>query len=392
MTTTSLSVPFYRHDLTAADASSVAAVLSTPFLTSGSVGRAVEEKIAGFFGTPGALLVNSWTNGALTTLFALGIGPGDEVIVPAMTFISSVNVVEMVGATPVFVDVDPDTLLMIPDAVRNAVTANTKAVIPVHLYGQMCDIAALRAALADRPDIRIIEDAAHCFEGSRDGHRPAAFGDVAIFSFYATKNITCGEGGAIAVRDEALLTPLLQARLHGMTADAVDRYRNNRYRIWDMVRLGCKANLPDLLACLLPAQIDAIEGKLKVRQQLAQAYRDAFADGPIRLPKQVPNSVSAEHLAVIHVPPAVRDDAIQALNEAGIGVAVHFRSVPSTTYYRTRYGYTDADFPVSYHWGAGVISLPLYPSLTETEQRYVIDTVRAKVYPLCNRALAGASA
>jgi dTDP-4-amino-4,6-dideoxygalactose transaminase len=380
------AVPFFRHDLSGQDASSIASVLNTPMLTSGAVGRKVEDQIAAFFGVSGALLTNSWTNGALTALFALGIGRGDEVIVPAMTFISSANVIEMVGATPVFVDVDPDTLLIVPEQVRAAVTPRTKAILPVHLYGQMCDVAALRAAIADRPDIRIIEDAAHCFEGSRNGHRPAAFGDIAIFSFYATKNITCGEGGAIAVRDEALISPLTQARLHGMTADAIDRYRNNRYRHWDMVRLGCKANLPDLLAVLLPSQIDAIESKLVTRRRLADAYRAAFADGPVRMPRQIENAVSAEHALVIHVPPAVRDDAIEALNVAGIGVGVHFRSVPSTTYYRTRYGFRNGDFPVSDAWGAGTISLPLYPSLTDDEQRYVIDAVREYVYPMCKHA------
>jgi dTDP-4-amino-4,6-dideoxygalactose transaminase len=379
------AVPFYRHDLSGQDASSIASVLDTPFLTSGAVGRKVEEQIAAFFGVPGALLVNSWTNGALTALFALGIGRGDEVIVPAMTFISSANVIEMVGATPVFVDVDPNTLLVEPEQVRAAITPRTKAILPVHLYGQMCDIAALRAVIADRPDIRIIEDAAHCFEGSRDGHRPAAFGDIAIFSFYATKNVTCGEGGAIAVRDEALVTPLVQARLHGMTAGAIDRYRNNRYRHWDMVRLGCKANLPDLLAALLPSQIAAVESKLVMRRRLADVYREAFSNGPVRMPRQIENAVSAEHAMVIHVPPAVRNDAIEALNVAGIGVGVHFQSVPSTTYYRTRYGFRSGDFPVSDAWGAGTISLPLYPSLTDGEQRYVIDAVREYVYPMCKR-------
>jgi dTDP-4-amino-4,6-dideoxygalactose transaminase len=380
------TVPFFRHGLTAQDASAVASVLGTPMLTSGAVGRTVEEQISRFLGVPGALLTNSWTNGALTALFALGIGRGDEVIVPAMTFISSANVVEMVGATPIFVDVDPDTLLMGVEQMRAAITPRTKAVIPVHLYGQMCDVAALRAAIADRPDIRIIEDAAHCFEGSRDGHRPAAFGDLAIFSFYATKNVTCGEGGAIAVRDESLLTPLAQARLHGMTAGAIDRYRNNRYRHWDMVRLGCKANLPDLLAALLPKQIDNVETVLAERRRLADAYRRAFADGPVKMPRQIENSVSAEHATVIHVPAAIRDDAIEALNAANIGVGVHFQAVTTTTYYRERYGFVGGQFPVSEAWGAGAISLPLYPSLSDDEQSYVIDAVRTRVYPMCRGA------
>src|SRR4029077_2705221 len=180
-------VPFYRHGLDSTYAQAVADVLDSQYLTTGAVSRAVESDICEFFGVPHAVLVNSWTNGAVAVLLALGIGPGDEVIVPAMTFISSANVAELVGAKPVFVDVEPDTLMPTPEIVRAAVTANTRAVIPVHLYGQMCDIGALRAALADRPDIAIIEDCAHSFESSLDGHLPGAFSDAAIFSFYATK-------------------------------------------------------------------------------------------------------------------------------------------------------------------------------------------------------------
>ncbi|MEJ1934401.1 DegT/DnrJ/EryC1/StrS family aminotransferase, partial [Nostoc sp. NIES-2111] len=199
-----------------------------------------------------------------------------------------------------------------------------------------------------------------------------------------TKNVTRGEGGAIVIRNEALTEPLRQARLHGMTADAINRYRNNRYRHWDMVRLGCKANLPDLLAALLPRQIETILQRLPARRTLADRYRSAFAGGPIVMPKQVEGCTSAEHAFVIHVPPAVRDDAIEVLNEAGIGVGVHFRSVPTTTYYRDKYGFKDTDFPVSRAWGEGAISLPLYSSLTVGEQDYVIDTVRERVYPLCD--------
>lgn len=380
------SVPFFRHDLTSANADEVGSVLSTPFLTSGNVGKSVEQQLTQFFDVPGALLVNSWTNGALTTLLALGIGPGDEVIVPAMTFIASANVVEMVGATPLFVDVDPDTLLMTPENVSAAITEKTRAIMPVHIYGQMCDMIGLRAVIAGHDNISIIEDAAHCFEGSRDGYPPGTHGDFAIFSFYATKNITCGEGGAIITRNSAMLEPLRQARLHGMTAGAIDRYRDRQYQHWDMVRLGCKANLPDLLACLLPSQISEIKAKLSVRHQLAERYRDAFAGGPIVMPRQLENATSAEHVFAIHVSNDVRDEAILTLNDAGIGVGVHFNSVPSTTYYRTKYHFGENDFPVSYKWGKGTLSLPLYPSLTSEEQAYIIDVVRDQVYPMCSSA------
>src|SRR5262245_52262173 len=197
-----MKVPFFRHDLRPEDANLVAKVLSTPFLTSGDLGREVEAKLCKYFGVKHAALINSWTNGAAAALQALNIGPGDEVIVPAQTFIATANIVELVGATPVFVDVDPGTLLIQPDRVRRAVGPRTKAIIPVHLYGQMVNVGALKTELSDRPDVAIIEDSAHCFEGDLDGVRPGRYSTCAVFSFYATKNVTCGEGGALITNDD----------------------------------------------------------------------------------------------------------------------------------------------------------------------------------------------
>ncbi len=375
-----MKVPFYRHDLGPEDAASVARVLATPYLTSGEVGRRVEADLCAFFGVPHAALVNSWTNGAVAVLLALGIGPGDEVIVPAMTFIASANVVELVGARPVFVDVDADTLNLTAAAVKAAVTARTRAVIPVHLYGQMCDVRALREAVG--PAIAIVEDAAHSFESSFEGDLPGAHADAAIFSFYATKNVTCGEGGAIVTRRSDLHLAVLQTRLHGMSAGAVDRFSKDRYRHWDMLRLGTKANLPDLLAALLPAQIATVRSRLARREEIAARYERAFAGNVIRLARVLPGSVSARHIFPIHVPVRIRDRALQALNERGIATTVNYRSVPTLTYYREKYGYRPEDFPVSHEWGEGTITLPLYPSLTEEEQDAVISAVLETVVPM----------
>jgi UDP-4-amino-4-deoxy-L-arabinose-oxoglutarate aminotransferase len=377
-----MKVPFYRHDLDRSHADRMAKVLDSPFLTTGGVAKAVEAQLCAFFGVPHVVLVNSWTNGAVAVLLALGIGPGDEVIVPAMTFISSANVAELVGAKPVFVDVEPDTLMPTPETVRAAVTANTRGVIPVHLYGQMCDIGALRAALADRPDIAIIEDCAHSFEASLDGQLPGAHSEAAIFSFYATKNVTCGEGGAVITRDSRLFEAIQQTRLHGMSAGAIDRFAKNKYRHWDMTRLGTKANLPDLLASLLPDQIATIRDRLPLREARAQRYEKAFSGNAIRLVATAPGAVHARHLFPIYVPASVRDDALGALNERGIGATVNYRSVPTLTYYREKYGYAEGDFPVSHDWGAGTISLPLFPSMTGDEQDYVIDAVHECVVPM----------
>jgi UDP-4-amino-4-deoxy-L-arabinose-oxoglutarate aminotransferase len=373
-----MRVPFYRHQLGTGDAAAVANVLASPVLTSGAVGKAVEADLARYFDVPHALLVNSWTNGAVACLLAMGIGRGDEVIVPAMTFIASANVAELIGAKPVFVDVDPETLMMTPEAVARAVTPRTKAVMPVHLYGQMADVQGIRAAVG--PDIKIIEDAAHCFEGMRNGARPGAHSDAALFSFYATKNVTCGEGGALITRDDALAKAFQVTRLHGMSAGAIDRYRNDTYNHWDMLQLGMKANLPDLLAALLPEQLKHVETKRREREHLAGRYRDAFAGlNGVRLQSLIPNTVHAWHLYAICVPQEMRDKLMLGLNQDGIGCTVNFRSVPTMKFYADRYKYTPSDFPVSEQWGRGVISLPLFPGLQFAEQDYVIKSVKARL-------------
>ena len=375
-------VPFYRHGLNRTYADGVARVLETPFLTTGAVSQEVEDQLREFFDVPYAILVNSWTNGAIATLLALDIGVGSEVIVPAMTFIATANVVEILGGKPVFTDVDPDTLMMTAEGVSRALTSRTRAIIPVHLYGQMCDVRALRATIGHRPDIAIIEDCAHSFESSFNGELPGAHSDAAIFSFYATKNVTCGEGGALITRRSDLYDAVLQTRLHGMSAGAIDRFARNRYQHWDMPRLGTKANLPDLLAALLPRQIATVNHRLEQRELRARHYEKAFAGTSLRTAKVVPGAVSARHLFPIHVPPRIRDGALAALNEHGIGTTVNYRSVPMVTYYERKYGYTAEDFPVSYEWGQGTITLPLFPSLTMEEQDHVIATVHDVIIPM----------
>ncbi|HMD48848.1 MAG TPA: DegT/DnrJ/EryC1/StrS family aminotransferase [Bryobacteraceae bacterium] len=384
-------VEFYRHSLGPENAAEIAAVLATPFLTSGAVCKRVEGMLCEFFGTSHAFMTSSWTNGAIAALLALGIGPGDEVIVPAMTFIATANVVELLGAKPVFVDVDPETLLMTPEIMAGALTRRTRAVMPVNIYGQVCDIAGMRRVLAaQHPEIVIIEDAAHSFESVRDGYLPGAHSDLAIFSFYTTKNITCGEGGAIVTKRADLADRIHSARLHGMTKGAADRFNGGRYNHWDMICLGTKANLPDLLAALLPSQIATIRERLTIRREMADRYRAAFRDLPLRLVRLLDGSISAEYLFSIHVPPAVRDEAIAALNQRGISVTVKFRAVPAVTYYREKYGCDPRDYPVSFEWGEGQISLPFYPGLPRQDQDRVIDAVYSAVVPLVEGAFTAA--
>jgi dTDP-4-amino-4,6-dideoxygalactose transaminase len=381
-----MKVDFYMHQLGPADAEAVAAVLATPFLTTGNVARAVETQLSSYFSLPYAVLVNNWTNGAIAVLLAMEIGPGDEVIVPAMTFIASANVVELAGAKVVFADVDPATLLLTPELAARHVTHRTRAIIPVHLYGQMCDIPGLRAMLKGHPaasqHIAIIEDCAHCFEGEREGMKPGTASDVAIFSFYATKNVTCGEGGAIVTSDAELYERILATRMHGMSAIAVDRFAGGRYNHWDMKRLGTKANLPDLLAALLPRQIATVDERLPPRRAIADRYRRAFAEGPLRLVTQLPYCKSAEHIFPIGVANGARDAAIIALNAAGISVTVNYRSVPESSFYKSRYPGASATCRIAHDWGEETLTLPLFIAFSHEEQDYVIKIVRERVYPL----------
>jgi len=367
-----MKVPFYRHAVSPDWSSAVARVIETPFLTSGAVGRRVEATLADYFGVPHVKLTNSWTNGCVAALLALDIGPGDEVIVPAMTFVACANVVELVGAKPVFADVDPDTLLLTPRTVAAARTDATRAVMPVHLYGQMVDVAALRAEVGD--DVAIVEDAAHAFEARLRGERPGTHGDCAIFSFYATKNVTCGEGGAIITRSADLAATIAQTVLHGMSAGAADRFREGRYRHWDVARLGTKANLPDLLAALIEPQIPGVGDRLARRVAVYERYCEGLPG--VRRPMIHPDAVCAHHLFPIAVEPARRDDLLQHLGAEGVGATVNYNPVPLTTLYRDKYGFTEADFPVATRWGLGTVSLPMYPDLPRDEQDYTIACVR----------------
>jgi UDP-4-amino-4-deoxy-L-arabinose-oxoglutarate aminotransferase len=370
-----VNVPFYRHSLTPDNSNYVAEVLKTPFLTSGPIGKEVETQLCSYFNVSHAKLVNSWTNGAVATLLAMDIGPGDEVIVPAMTFIATANVVELVGAKPVFIDCDPETLLITPELIKAAITTKTKAVIPVHMYGQMCDVKAIKDVLPTSQKIAIIEDCAHTFEAKFNNERPGKYSDVAIFSFYATKNVTCGEGGAIITNNRDLYQRILQSILHGMSAGAADRFKSGQYKHWGMDHLGTKANLPDLLACFLPQQIRTVDERLKEREKVARKYELALANTNIKVPKIDSRVVHSRHLFPIFVGAEVRDQALLELGKANIGATVNYRSVPSMGYYSNKYGFNEKSHPSSNLWGQGTLSVPLFPGITEAEQDYVIEVL-----------------
>lgn len=366
-------IEFYKHNLNPQYVKYVSKVFKSNFLTSGTVCKKTELIIKDFFKVKYSLLTNSWTNGALAVLLALNIKKGDEVIIPAMTFVAVPNMVELLGAKPRFVDVDKDTLLLDLKKTLKAINKKTRAIIPVHLYGHMLDIKKLRDEIKKvNKKIYIIEDCAHCFEGSYQNFQPGKWSDCAIFSFYATKNITCGEGGAIITNNKSLYNKVLETRLHGMTRSAIDRFSNKNYQPWNMNRLGVKANLSDILASLLPRQIREVYKKLKLRKKAYKIYEKLLDGSDIRRPIIDKKCNSAYHLYVVHVKPKIRNLVMKYLSKYNIYTTINYKSITQLNFYKKKYSLRDALFPISNNWGEGTISLPFYSSIKEKTQNYII--------------------
>jgi dTDP-4-amino-4,6-dideoxygalactose transaminase len=371
-----MKVEFYRHNLDEEDIAHLVEVCRGVFLTTGQDVKQFEEAFAAYLGARHAVGVTSCTAALHLALLAVGVGPGDEVITTPMTFAATSNTVLYTGAKPVFVDVESDTGLISADAVERAITPRTKAILPVHLYGQMADMRRLKV-LADRAGAALIEDCAHAIEAARDGVRPGELSDAACFSFYATKNITSGEGGAVVTNSEEIADRVRLLRQHGMSASASDRY-SGTYRHWDLELLGWKYNMTNLQAALLIGQMNRIDDLWKRRQAIAVRYENGLrgADG-VGFPIVVPGARSARHLFTVWVDPGRRDEVLSDLQARGIGVAVNYRAVHLLKYYRERLGFHRGAFPEAERIGDSTVTLPLYPKLADAEVDYVVESVKA---------------
>jgi UDP-4-amino-4-deoxy-L-arabinose-oxoglutarate aminotransferase len=365
------NLEFYRHHLGQAEKESCLAVLDSLFHTTGSACARFEKEFARFLDVSQAVTTANCTLALELVLRALGVGPGDEVITTPMTFIATVNALLHVGATPVFVDVEPSTGNLDASLVEAAVTPRTKAILPVHLYGAMCDMRALKA-LADHLGLWLVADCAHAVESTRDGLTSAQGVDAACYSFYATKNLSCGEGGAVATDSAELAERLRSLRLHGMSKGAADRY-SGRYQHWDMVELGYKANLSDLQASLLLPQLPGLLDRLTRREEIACAYQQGLAELPGLEMPVTPTGREVRHgrhLFTIWVDR--RDEFLTGLQERGIGVAVNYRAVHLLSYYRQRFGFKPGNFSVAERIGDTTLSLPFYSGLSDDEVQCVI--------------------
>ena len=379
-----MQVPLYRHNLHGHDIEALGEefkkVLRGMMLSTGNVSADVAARFAGYMGIKHCLLTNSWTSAAQATLLALGIGQGDEVIIPSLTFVATANAIESVGAKPVLVDVDPETKLMDIEQARSAVTIRTRAIMPVHLYGQMVDMVALRSAIYD--SIPIIEDAAHAIEGRRDGYAPGQRSDAAMFSFYNSKNLTTGEGGAMVTNNDGLLDRFTTIYRHGIDLDGFKRHVSDDLLIPEAVSRGLKGNMPDLLAFLLAPQIDDIPNSHAKRMANAEKYLTALDGIGLEFPQTREGVVHAWHIFAAGIDAGKRSSLLRELDKRGIRTTVQFKPVHCMRYYSEKYGYQPNDYPHSRAWGEKVFSLPVFSDMRPQEQDYVIDNIRSIISSL----------
>jgi dTDP-4-amino-4,6-dideoxygalactose transaminase len=373
-------LPFHQPLLGPEEEASVIETLRSGWITTGPKTKAFERALAAYVGAPHAVALNSCTAALHVALEAVGVGGGDEVITTPITFASTANVVVHCGATPVFADVQPDTVNIDPAAIEAAITPRTKAVIPVHLAGQPCDMRAIVTA-ATRRGLTVIEDAAHAIGAEYDGRRVGGHGRIACFSFYATKNITSGEGGALTTADADLADKATIMSLHGMSRDAWKRYSSSGYQHWDIVYPGYKYNMFDLQAALALPQLAQIERFWARRAELKARLDAGLAAIPeIQTYQPVGDVKHAHHLYPIVVRTerlrADRDTIMNAIQAENIGVGVHFRAVHLHPYYRERWGFQRGMFPNAEYYSDRTISLPLYPKMSDRDADDVVDVVR----------------
>ncbi|MFC5458993.1 DegT/DnrJ/EryC1/StrS family aminotransferase [Massilia niabensis] len=375
-------LPFALPDIGEEEIAAVVACLRSGWVTTGPATRRFEAAFRDYLGADlQAISVNSATAGLHLALESLGIGPGDEVIVPTLTFTATAEVVRYLGARPVLVDVDAATLNMSPQAVEAAITPRTRAIVPVHYAGMACDMDAI-LALARRHGLRVVEDAAHAFPTRYRGRLVGTLdSDITVFSFYANKTMTTGEGGMVVVRDPDLARRIRLMRLHGISQDAFDRYVSKTPAwFYEVVAAGFKYNLTDIAAAIGIEQLRKIDRFLERRAALAARYDTALAGLPLVLPPRPEgDSTHAWHLYVVRLSaeaPLQRDELILRLSQLGIGTSVHFIPLHRQPYWRDNCASNPASFPVAEAAFGAMLTLPLYTRMQDADQERVIQALQ----------------
>jgi len=380
----STPIPFHRPSIGEAEVEAAAEVLRSGWLTTGSRAHALEAAFAERLGVRHALAVSSATAALHLALEASGVGSGDEVILPTYTFTACGEVCAYLGARPVLVDVGDDYLID-TDAVAARMTDRTRAVMPVHFAGQATDI---RKIVADRERVRIVEDAAHALPADAGGTPTGRLGDAAAFSFYATKTMTTGgEGGMLVTDDDAIAARAATMRLHGISADAWNRYGAGGTWRYEVIDAGFKYNLTDLAAAIGLVQLGRLDAMADDRARIAARYDRALATSDLAfIPPRRPGDGHAWHLYVVQLRTEAltidRGAVIERLAEAGIGASVHFIPLHLHPYYQERLGYRPGDFPVAERLYQRSLSLPIWPDMTDEQ----VDRTAATLLEICQSA------
>lgn len=382
------TVPFFRPLIGEEEIAAVTDCLRSGWLTSGPKAAAFEQAITDYLGGGlQAVAVNSATAALHLGLEALGIGPGDEVIVPTLTFTATAEVVRYLGAVPVVVDIDADTLCLSPDQVAAAITPHTRAIIPVHFAGRICDMTSLRA-LADAHGIAILDDSAHALPAHHQGQSVGRCGaDVTAFSFYANKTITTGEGGMLVTSDPSIAARARLMRLHGIDRDVFNRFTDQKASwLYDVVASGYKYNLTDVAAAIGIVQLSRADQFARIRAMRVARYDEAFADLPLILPpRAAPGDLHSWHLYIIQITDDVtltRNQLIAELQANGIGISVHYRPLHQLTVWQPYC--RDRNYPQADQVYRRCLSLPLFVAMTDEEQDRVIEVVRHLLASSCS--------
>jgi dTDP-4-amino-4,6-dideoxygalactose transaminase len=386
MTTKEITVrdtflPFYRAYLDEDEKAEVMDSLDSGWLTTGPKTKRFEADFAAYTGQAHAIAMNSCTAALHVAMVAAGLKEGDEVITPSMTFPCAVNEMVHERIKPVLIDIEPDTLNMDVDLVESLITDRTRAIMPVHFAGHPVEQDRLRA-LADKHGLLILGDAAHATESRFRGRHISAWEDATAYSFYATKNLSTGEGGMLTTNSEPLADQARLLSLHGMSRDAWKRYTESGYKHWDIVAPGYKYNMPDLMGALGLHQLRKLPGFTAKRKELCAYYDAAFADlSDYIVPLSVREHVeSAYHLYILQVKSENltidRDGMLDGYQRHKIGIGVHFRALHLHPWYQENMGYRRGMYPKTEYAGDRVVSLPLFTALSRPDQDYIIDVTR----------------
>jgi dTDP-4-amino-4,6-dideoxygalactose transaminase len=377
-------VPFAPPFLGGAEIAEVIATLESGWLSTGPRVAAFEQAFRDYTGAPHAIALNSCTAALHLSLLAAGIGPGDEVVTTPLTFCATANAILHAGATPVFADIDPLTFNLDVCTAAAAITSRTRALLPVHFAGRPVDVAGFEA-LARRRRLTLIEDAAHCVEGVADGRKIGGAADFTCFSFYATKNLTTGEGGMVTTRDARAAEFIRTASLHGMSRAAWTRYTPGASAHYDVTMAGFKYNMMDLQAAIGLHQLAHLQQNHARRGEIWAAYDAGLADLPLLRPAPVPSGdVHARHLYTVLVDETSagisRDELHRRLHERGISTSVHFRALHLHPFYQVRLGVGRGMFPAAEAVSDTTLSLPLSAGMTDGAVERVLealhDTIR----------------